>query len=236
MPMMSADDRVVSVLIADSSRMGTQLMATALRSSRYRLEIVGMAISLEECRIELAKSQADIAVLSSSLKDGRTAGFGLAREIRSSFPKTDVVMILDETDRASITQAFCAGAVGVLSRDEPFETLCKCIHVVGKGQVWANSEQLRIALDTLADTPRASAYPSTNNAEGSNLLTKSETKLAYLVAEGLTNKDISRQLNLSEHTVRNYLFRIFNKLGTSNRLELALYMINRGEETSATPH
>jgi two-component system nitrate/nitrite response regulator NarL len=60
--------------------------------------------------------------------------------------------------------------------------------------------------------------------------------LAYLVAEGLTNKDISRQLNLSEHTVRNYLFRIFNKLGTSNRLELALYMINRGEETSVTPH
>jgi DNA-binding NarL/FixJ family response regulator len=50
-----------------------------------------------------------------------------------------------------------------------------------------------------------------------------------LVAEGRTNRDISRELNLSEHTVRNYLFRIFNKLGTSNRLELALYVINQRE-------
>jgi DNA-binding NarL/FixJ family response regulator len=51
----------------------------------------------------------------------------------------------------------------------------------------------------------------------------------HLVAEGHTNRDISRELNLSEHTVRNYLFRIFNKLGTSNRLELALYVINQRE-------
>jgi two-component system, NarL family, response regulator DegU len=50
-----------------------------------------------------------------------------------------------------------------------------------------------------------------------------------LVAEGLPNRDIARQLNLTEHTVRNYLFRIFNKLGTSNRLELALYVIKQRE-------
>ena len=58
------------------------------------------------------------------------------------------------------------------------------------------------------------------------LLTKREQSLVQLVAEGRTNRDISRELKLSEHTVRNYLFRIFNKLGTSNRLELALYALN----------
>ena len=58
-----------------------------------------------------------------------------------------------------------------------------------------------------------------------------QTRLARakLVAQGHTNWDVSRELNLSEHTVRNYLFRIFNKLGTSNRLELALYVINQRE-------
>jgi DNA-binding NarL/FixJ family response regulator len=60
-------------------------------------------------------------------------------------------------------------------------------------------------------------------------LTKREQGVVHLVAEGLTNRDISQQLNLSEHTVRNYLFRIFNKVGTSNRLELALYAIDRRE-------
>lgn len=221
------EGHVVSVLISDSTRIGAELLAAALRGCPYPIEVVGTALSSDEVRTGLANYKPDIAVLSACLKDGRTAGFGLAREIRSSFSQTDVVMMLDIVDRATVSQAFCSGAVGVLSRDDPFEILCKCIHVVSKGQVWANSEQLRMVLDTLADTPRASSYPTGSIANASNPLTKSETKLAYLVAEGLTNRDISRQLNLSEHTVRNYLFRIFNKLGTSNRLELALYMINR---------
>lgn len=231
----TAQERAVSVLIADSCRMGTQLMASALRNSPLRLEVVGMAITCDEVRSELDKAEVNVAVVSASLKDGRTAGFGLTREIRSSFPRTDVIMLLDVIDRATISQAFCAGAVGMLTRDEPFETLCKCIRAVSQGQVWANSQQLRIVLDTLTDIPRASALNAASALETSNRLTKSETKLAYLVAEGLTNRDISRQLNLSEHTVRNYLFRIFNKLGTSNRLELALYMINRREENAPLP-
>jgi DNA-binding NarL/FixJ family response regulator len=64
------------------------------------------------------------------------------------------------------------------------------------------------------------------------LLTQREESLVHLVSQGLTNRDISKQLNLSEHTVRNYLIRIFNKLGTSNRVELALYGIHRSKEPS----
>ena len=53
------------------------------------------------------------------------------------------------------------------------------------------------------------------------------------MSQGLTNREISKNLKLSEHTVRNYLFRIFNKLGTSNRLELALYSINQNHGAGA---
>jgi DNA-binding NarL/FixJ family response regulator len=60
------------------------------------------------------------------------------------------------------------------------------------------------------------------NAKGAPLLTKQEDGIVRLEAEGLTNRDIVRQLNLSENTVRNYVFRIFEKLGTSNQVELAL--------------
>jgi DNA-binding NarL/FixJ family response regulator len=69
------------------------------------------------------------------------------------------------------------------------------------------------------------------------LLTKREEGVVHLVAAGMTNRDISQELKLSEHTVRNYLFRIFNKVGTSNRLELALYAIDRREglEQQNTP-
>ena len=69
--------------------------------------------------------------------------------------------------------------------------------------------------------------PRILDAKGVALLTKQEQGIARLVAEGLTNRDIGRQMNLSENTVRNYMFRIFDKLGTSNRVELALYAVQR---------
>jgi DNA-binding NarL/FixJ family response regulator len=89
--------------------------------------------------------------------------------------------------------------------------------------VWASSKEFHFVIDALGSTLPARSICQ----KGSGLLTKREEGVVHLVSEGLTNRDISQQLNLSEHTVRNYLFRIFNKLGTSNRRELALYAIDR---------
>jgi DNA-binding NarL/FixJ family response regulator len=133
--------------------------------------------------------------------------------------------LIDATISPMVTEVFRAGAHGIIGRDEPFETLCKCIYVVHQGQVWINSSQLLGLIDCLVQT----APPSMVAVARSNLLTKREEGVVHLVAGGLTNRAISHQLNLSEHTVRNYLFRIFNKLGTSTRLELAVYVNNQKE-------
>jgi DNA-binding NarL/FixJ family response regulator len=90
---------------------------------------------------------------------------------------------------------------------------------VHEGQVWANNQQLQFAIEVLTE----SAPSAIVDAKGAHLLTKRELSVVQLVAEGLSNRDISHQLRLSEHTVRNYLFRIFNKVGVSTRLELAIY-------------
>ena len=124
-----------------------------------------------------------------------------------------------------VVEAFRAGASGIFSREESSELLCKCIHSVHQGQVWASSKELHFVIDALGPTQPAKLI----RLRRSGLLTRREEGVVHLVAEGLTNRDISQQLNLSEHTVRNYLFRIFNKVGTSNRLELALYAIDRRE-------
>jgi DNA-binding NarL/FixJ family response regulator len=60
------------------------------------------------------------------------------------------------------------------------------------------------------------------------MLTPREEQVVALVAEGLSNRDTARELGLSEHTVKKYLFRIFDKLGISSRVELVLYAVNRG--------
>ena len=211
------------VFIADSSSMGCQLMVRALQQSRQPIKVVGSATDPVEILKGLGANRSDVAIISADLRNGPITGFRVIREARLSCPHVRIIVLVDSPDRGLVVEGFRAGADGVFSRDEPFEMLCKCIRAVCEGQIWASSKQLRYVVEALAkDEPQF-----IKSANGTDLLTKREEELVQLVAEALTNRDIARQLNLTEHTVRNYLFRIFNKLGTSNRLELALYVIKQ---------
>lgn len=219
--------RSVNVFIADASLMKSQLMIAALQRSRHRIVVVGSATDSIGIHKGLREIRADVAVISVELRDGPIAGMQAVREARTSHPATRIIMAVDSSASNIVVEAFRAGAHGILSRDDPFEMLCKCIRAVYEGQVWANSAQLHFVIEALSK----GAPPALIDTEqGPSLLTKREEELVELVAQGLTNRDISQQLKLSEHTVRNYMFRIFNKVGTSNRLELALYALNRKED------
>lgn len=216
----------VRVFIADSSALECQLMVRALQQSGNPIRVVGCATESVQIHRELSKNFADVAVISADLRDGRSLGIQTIREIRVSYPHLHTVVLVDAPERPLVVEGFRAGADGVFSRRERFEMLCKCIYAVHEGQIWATSEELRFIIEAMAQEVKQPI----KNANGTRLLTKREEELVQLVAEGLTNRDISRQLTLREHTVRNYLFRIFNKLGTSNRLELALYVLKRRAE------
>jgi two-component system nitrate/nitrite response regulator NarL len=215
----------VKVFIADGSQLSCQLIAAAVRRGRYPTRVVGYATEAAGIREGLAKHEADVAVIGARLEEEDMAGFSVTRELLALRSKPTVIMILDSNKPAMVVEAFRAGASGIFSRDQSSELLCKCIHAVHKGQVWASSKELRFVIEALGPALPAKSVCT----RGSGLLTKREEGVVDLVAEGLTNRDISHQLNLSEHTIRNYLFRIFNKVGTSNRLELALYAIDRRE-------
>jgi DNA-binding NarL/FixJ family response regulator len=225
MPKSPACVGTVKVFIADGSQLSCQLIAAAVRRGRYRTRVVGYATDAVGIREGLEKNEADVAVIGARLEDEDRAGFSVTREIVASHSKSSVIMILDSNKPAMVVEAFRAGASGIFSRDQSSELLCKSIHAVHKGQVWASSKELRFVIEALSATP--AAKPNIVRATG--LLTKREEGVVHLVAEGMTNRDISQELKLSEHTVRNYLFRIFNKVGTSNRLELALYALDRRE-------
>jgi DNA-binding NarL/FixJ family response regulator len=213
----------VKVFIADGSQLSCQLIAAAVRRGRYRTRVVGFATDATGIREGLAKKEADVAVIGARLEGEDLAGFQVTREILASRTKPNVIIILDSNKPKMVVEAFRAGASGIFSRDQSSELLCKCIHAVHRGQVWASSKELHFLIEALGTALPAKSICT----RGSGLLTTREEGVVHLVAEGLTNRDISHQLNLSEHTVRNYLFRIFNKVGTSNRLELALYAIDR---------
>lgn len=211
----------MKVFIADGSRMSCQLITAALRRGRYRTKVVGYATDAVGIREGLDKNKADVAVIGARLEEEALASFTVTREILAAHSKPSVIIILDSSKPTMVVEAFRAGASGIFSRDQSSELLCKCIHAVHRGQVWGSSKELHFVIDALGPALPAKSV----RLRGPGLLTKREEGVVHLVAEGLTNRDISHQLNLSEHTVRNYLFRIFNKVGTSNRLYLGVQSV-----------
>jgi len=132
-------------------------------------------------------------------------------------------MLLNSSERDLVIDAFCSGARGVFTRSHSIDALPKCIRVVHAGQVWVNNDQIELLLGLMRRLrPLQVVRPG-----GTALLTHREEEVVRLVAEGMRNEDISEKLEITEHTVRNYLCRIFEKLGLSSRVELVLYALSR---------
>jgi len=218
----------VNVCLVEASYLNCQLVERVFRSRRNHVTVIGSAIRESEAVALLRDKQPDVAVISAQLQDGALEGYRVLRGLRSACPRTRGVMLLNSRERELIVDAFRCGARGIVFRDEPVETLRKCIHAVHHGQVWANSETMRHVVEALGQTMPVHL----RDARGIELLSKREADVVRLVAEGLNNKDISLQLALSEHTIRNYLFHIFDKLGVSTRVELALYWLQRQSNES----
>ena len=213
----------IAVLVAEANQMGSQLMAEAFRGQERRMQVEVVAADSTSLMKVLERKRPQVAIISARLQDGPMAGLKVLQEMRAAQQVVPTVLLLDSQDRELIIECFRAGARGVFCRSKPFEALCKCIQVVSQGQIWADTTELQYVLEGLAETTRV---PVVGNA-GPIRLSKRETEVIALVAEGLTNREIAQQLGLSTHTVRNYLFRIFDKIGVSNRVLLVMYYNHR---------
>ena len=218
---LSNQDRL-RVLAADSTSMSTQLLVEALaRDAQFHMI---ESPCLEGQILSLAKREKPhVAVVSARLGENGRGAFDLVRNIRAQVPATRVIVMIDVSERGAVVEAFRAGAAGVFCRTEPFRLLAKCIQCVHDGQVWASSSELQFLLDALAQPTFANF-----RSNGSSLLSAREVDVVRCVAEGLTNREIAQRLKLTEHTVKNYLFRIFDKLGVSSRVEVVLYALGSG--------
>jgi two-component system nitrate/nitrite response regulator NarL len=220
----------ISVLISDSSRMGCQLLSNVLKASRYKFTVAASATSARDLVTSVNEHEPDVVVVSGSLQDGPLSGLHVMREVHSAHPDVGLIVLLDVCERDHVIDAFRAGAMGIFCRAKSPEELCKCIHAVHHGQVWASSEELRFLLEAF----KCAVPVRPSDANGNRLLTRREEQVVTLVADGMSNREISAELKLSEHTVKNYMFRIFNKLGISSRVELILYALNHNGASAIT--
>jgi two-component system nitrate/nitrite response regulator NarL len=210
----------IHVLVADSTPLTGHLIVEALRKDR------GLTVTNAEANsliVVATTLKPEVAIVSEQLQGKAGQGFEALRELRVASPRTRTVMLFDTGKRDLIVEAFRSGARGVFCRQDSLKMLTRCVYRVHEGQLWVSGPQLEFLLETLEHAPATRLI----DAEGMELLSKREQEVVRWLAEGNTNSEIARMMNISDNTVKNYLFRIFNKLGVSSRVEVVLYAANQ---------
>jgi len=218
----------IRVLVADNSRFHTQLLAEALKRDPD-LQVFSSELDAASLMAASISQKIDVFALSAFAEEDAERGFRILREVRETNPHTRAVMLLDSSKPDSVVEAFRSGARGIIDHHESLDMLSRCIRRIHEGQVWASHEQMALVIEALASTPRVRAV----DGNGMNLLCKREVEVVRYVVEGLTNREIAQRMGLSQHTIKNYLFHIFDKLGVSSRVELLFMTLS--QSTAAPP-
>ena len=213
----------ISVLVADSSHMQTQLLVAALRR-RPEFRVNYCLLESEAILAAIADDPPGVILIAAE------RDLSSVRSVHLSHPQIPKILLTSKTDGTTVVNAFRAGVRGLFCfTDSPFRLLCRCIQCVHDGQVWVSNNQLEHLIETITHVPSLRVI----NSDGRNLLTRREEQVVALVADGLSNRDVAHELGLSEHTVKKYLYRIFDKVGVSSRVELVLYAVTRGAARTA---
>jgi DNA-binding NarL/FixJ family response regulator len=215
-----------TVLISESTKIYCDLLRMAFKVVHHRFQVVACASSATEILLGIQETRPQVAILSANLEDGFSTGIRLLPEIRRIHPNARVLVLLESQDQELVIEAFRSGADGVFCRNSSFHLLCKSLEVLSQGQIWASNDQLRFILDAFVKSPKQRKMHSAVESR----MTKCEAAVVRLAVEGLSNREIAEKLGLTEHTVKNYLCRVFDKLGVSNRVELVLSCLRRDED------
>jgi two-component system, NarL family, nitrate/nitrite response regulator NarL len=221
-------NRIATVVVADVSRMDCQLLVEAIRREKH-FEVPEFATTSTDAISAVRKHQPDVVLLSTRLQDGTRAGLIVLQTVRASQLPCRVIVLLDNEEPELVVEALRLGARGIFCRTGSSAELRQCIQSVCSGKIWASNQQLEWVVAALAKT--SSTRPG--RTQMTKALSKREEEIARLVAAALSNRELSDKLGISGHTVKNYLSRIFEKLGVSTRTELVMYVLNQAKPTAA---
>jgi DNA-binding NarL/FixJ family response regulator len=221
------ESNAIEVLIADSNTMQAQLLMRTV-SRRKQFVVSHCEFELDPILDRMEEGRVNVLVVNAD-RSGEP-DMVVLRRLHLACPQAEKILLIQHYDRRLVVNAFRSGVRGLFCFSEhPFRLLSKCIQCVHDGQVWATSEQLQYLLEAVAQVPSLRVV----NSGGGKLLSPREEQVVALVADGLSNREIAQEFNLSEHTVKKYVFRIFEKLGISSRVELVLYAVNHGDHREA---
>ena len=213
----SEERSLIKVLVADDHAIFREGLRKLLEVAND-ITIVGEASNGVECTKMVTKLRPDILLLDLRMpdKDGLSV---LAEVDLSSLPTRIIVLTAAENER-DVIRAMRLGARGVVLKQSASDVLVKSIRKVHSGEIWLDN---RITAEVINAFKKSS---ESGQRRETPLLSDREKEVVQLVVQGFHNREIGEKLLISEQTVKNHLHNIFDKLGISERLELALYAIN----------
>jgi two-component system, NarL family, nitrate/nitrite response regulator NarL len=215
----AGDDKgqFVRVILAD-----TQAIFRAGLRKVFALEddirVVGQAETLPQTQSAVAKFSADVLIFEAALTPNPVESIA---EILHQNPKLRVIVVTPGADEELTLELFRRGAHGIVSREVEPELLVECLRTVVAGETWLDKQGVSWVMQ---------AYRNQNNrttgARPKVQLTPKETLIVSCVTQGMKNKEIALRVGTTEQVVKNYLRKVYDKLGVADRLELALYCLN----------
>jgi two-component system, NarL family, nitrate/nitrite response regulator NarL len=198
-------------------------------------EVVAQAQDGRQVLEILQQLEPDILLL--DLKMPGLDGLGTLQRLQAARNKTRVIVLTASDDKNEFVQAMKLGTSGIVLKQTATELLIKSIRKVHAGEIWLDSHTTAAVIrqfvaedqQPVAPPPPVQAQPQRERERSP--LSQREREIVALVAQGFKNKEMAEKMFISEQTVKNHLHNIFDKLGVSDRLELALYAIHNNLHT-----
>jgi DNA-binding NarL/FixJ family response regulator len=216
---------VIRVIMADSQaiyRVGMRKVFAVEED----IEIVAQVDSLTTLYATLPQRPADVLVLEGNLLANK--GTAIA-DILHHAPELKIIVQATSTDEAHIVELYRRGVRGVIPRSISPDLLVKCVRKIAAGETWIDNQSVTWVIE--AYRTQASAMASPKNQPR---LSPKELSIINCITQGKRNKEIAYELGTSEQVIKNYLRKIYDKLGVSDRLELALYCLHHQIHTKGS--
>jgi DNA-binding NarL/FixJ family response regulator len=212
-----SDGQLIRVIVAD-----TQAIFRAGLRKIFALEddirVVGQAETLTQTQSAVKKFSADVLIFEAALAPNAIEA--VADLLRQN-PQVRIVVVTPNSDEEMTLELFRRGAHGIVSREVEPELLVDCLRKVAGGDTWLDTQGVHWVMQAYRNqhTRPAGSRPKVQ-------LTPKESIIVACVTQGMKNKEIANRVGTTEQVVKNYLRKVYDKLGVADRLELALYCLN----------